>query len=161
VLDVLRHTANSPDLVLADGDVIVREGERTGSLIVLVEGRLEVRRRDITVVRIDEPGAIVGELGLLLDMVASADVVADGPCVVRRMDDAEATFAANPAFARHLATMLAQRLWQISTYLTDLQHQYADRDDTLGLVPSVLSDLLGGGRAAVDPGSDRERESPY
>ena len=88
-------------------------------------------------------------------------VVAVGPCVVRRMDDAARTFADSPEFARHLATMLAQRLWQISTYLTDLQVQYADRDDTLGLVPSVLRDLLGSGRAPAEPGSDREDESPY
>jgi CRP-like cAMP-binding protein len=161
VLDVLDLTASSPDLVLADGEVVIREGERTGALIVLVDGQLEVRRRGITVVRMDEPGTIVGELGLLLDMVASADVVADGRCVVRRMDDAEQTFANNPEFARHLATLLADRLWQISTYLTDLQHQYADRDDTLGLVPTVLRDLLGGRRSAVDPGSDRETDSPY
>lgn len=161
MLDVVHLTASSPDVVLADGDVVIREGERTGALIVLVEGHLEVRRRGITVVRMDEPGTIVGELGLLLDMAASADVVADGRCVVRRMDDAERTFATNPEFARHLATLLAQRLWQISTYLTDLQHQYADREDTLGLVPSVLSDLLGGQRPPVESGSDRESESPY
>ena len=161
MLDILQLTANAPDLAIADGEVIVHEGERTGALYILVDGELEVRRRGRTVVRMSEAGTIVGELGLLLDTVASADVVAVGPCVVRRMDDASRTFAENPEFARHLATMLAQRLWQISTYLTDLQVQYADRDDTLGLVPSVLRDLLGGGRAPADPGSDRERESPY
>ena len=39
MLDVLRLTASSPDVVLADGDVVIREAERTGALIVLVEGR--------------------------------------------------------------------------------------------------------------------------
>jgi hypothetical protein len=80
---------------------------------------------------------------------------------VRRLDDAERTFAENPEFARHLATVLAHRLWQISTYLTDLQVQYADRADTLGLMPEVLRELLGGRHAPLEPGSDRETESPY
>lgn len=161
MLDILQLTADADEIRLADGDRIIQEGERTGALYVLVEGALEVRRRGITVVTMDEPGTIVGELGLLLDIVASADVIARGACTVRRMNDAERTFAESPEFARHLATLLAQRLWQISTYLTDLQHQYADRDDTLGLVPAVLNDLLGGRRPPAEPGSERERESPY
>ena len=33
-----------------------------------------MRRRGITVVRMDEPGTIVGELGLLLDLAASAEL---------------------------------------------------------------------------------------
>jgi hypothetical protein len=57
--------------------------------------------------------------------------------------------------------MLASRLVQVTTYLSDLQEQYADRDDTLGLVPVVLRELLGSARPPADPGSDREAESPY
>jgi CRP-like cAMP-binding protein len=161
MIDVLEMTAAAPDVVVPDGDVIVREGERTNALFVLVDGVLEVRRRGRTVVQMSEPGTIVGELGLLLDIVASADVIAVGDTTVRRMDDAEQTFATSPAFAQHLATVLASRLLQVSTYLTDLQEQYADRQDTLGLVPTVLRELLGGARPAADPGSEREPESPY
>lgn len=161
MIDIIEMTSAVPDLPVADGTKVIVEGERTGALYVLVEGVLEVRRRGRAVVRMSEPGTIVGELGLLLDTVASADVVAVGECVVRRLDDAERTFVDNPAFARHLATLLAHRLWQISTYLTDLQVQYADRADTLGLMPDVLRELLGGRRPVAEPGSDREPESPY
>lgn len=161
VIDIIEMTSTVPDVVVPDGTAVIVEGERTGALYVLVDGSFEVRRRGRTVVQMSEPGTIVGELGLLLDTVASADVVAVGECVVRRLDDAERTFAENPAFARHLATLLAHRLWQISTYLTDLQEQYADRSDTLGLMPDVLRELLGGRRPPVETGSDREPESPY
>lgn len=161
MIDIIELTRSAPDRRVPDGEAVIVEGERTGSLVVLVDGVLEVRRRGRAVVQMSEPGTVVGELGLLLDTVASADVVAVGECVVRRMDDAERTFAENPAFARHLATVLANRLWQISTYLSDVQAQYADREDTLGLMPSVLQELLGGGRAPAEPGSDREVESPY
>lgn len=161
MIDIIEMTSNVPDVAVSDGETVVVEGDRTGALVVLVDGILEVRRRGRAVVRMSEPGTIVGELGLLLDSVASADVVAIGDCVVRRLDDAERTFAENPAFARHLATVLAHRLWQISTYLTDIQEQYADRADTLGLLPDVLQELLGGSRDVLDPGSEREAESPY
>ena len=131
MIDILEMTATAPDIAVADGDVIISEGERTHALFVLVGGTLEVRRRGRAIALMSQPGTIVGELGLLLDIVATADVVAVGDTVVRRMDDADRTFAANPAFARHLATMLASRLLQVSTYLSDLQEQYADREDTL------------------------------
>jgi CRP-like cAMP-binding protein len=160
-MDILDLTTQSPDIVVRDGELIIREGERSPALFVLVRGALEVRRRGLAVVRMREPGTIVGELGMLLDIVASADVVAVGDCTVRRMDDAEATFADNPEFARHLATLLARRLLQISTYLTDIQEQYADRQDTLGLVPEVVRELLGGQASIVETGSEREPESPY
>ena len=161
MIDILEMTDGSNDIVVDDGEAIIREGDRSRTMFVLVDGVLEVRRRDRAVVRITDPGAIVGELGLLLDIPASADVIACGTCTVRRWDDAEATFNDDPAFARHLATLLAQRLWQISTYLSDLQDQYADREDTLGLMPGVLGELLGDTRPPAEPGSEREPDSPY
>jgi hypothetical protein len=49
----------------------------------------------------------------------------------------------------------------VSTYLSDLQRQFADSGDVLGLVPTVLQELLGGARPVPDPGSDREPDAPY
>jgi len=164
VIDILQLTRDEPTLEVTDGDAVMRDGERSGALFILVEGGLEVRRHDQTIARFTEPGTIVGEMGLLLDVPATADVVAVGDTVVRRFDDAERCFDTNPEFARHLATVLAQRLWQVTTYLADLRDQYADRSDTLGLVPQVLGDLLGGARsgtATVEVGSEREADSPY
>ena len=160
-VDILRLTGERPNEPLADGELVLREGERSGALFVLVAGVLEVRRRGRAVVQISAAGAIVGELGLLLDSPASADVVAVGPATVRRIDDAARFFAEVPEFARHLATLLARRLWQISTYLTDLQEQFADRGEVLGLMPGVLQELLGSSLPEPEPGSERELESPY
>lgn len=160
-VDILEVTADRPDLAVAAGERILQHGVRSHSLYVLVAGVLEVQRGGRAVVQIDEPGAVVGELGLLLDSPASADVVAIGPVTVRRIDDAEEFFVRYPDFSRYLATLLARRLWQVSTYLSDLQAQFADRPDILGLVPTVLEDLLGSDRPEPDPGSDREDDSPY
>jgi CRP-like cAMP-binding protein len=159
--EIMRLTAVVPDTYVAGGTVLLREGERSGALFVLVSGVLEVRRRGIAVVDISDPGAIVGELGLLLDSPASADVVAVGDAVVRRVDDAEQWLVRAPELGRHLATLLARRLWQISNYLTDLQEQFADRGEVLGLMPAVLRELIGRQPPLFEPGSEREVESPY
>lgn len=159
--DILEVTADRPGIVVADGERILEHGVRSHALYVLVEGVLEVQRGGRAVVQIDDPGAVVGELGLLLDSPASADVVAVGTATVRKLDDAAEFFERYPGFSRYLATLLARRLWQVSTYLSDLQAQFADRPDILGLVPKVLEDLLGSTRPEPDLGSDREDESPY
>jgi len=159
--DILRATESFPREQFADGEHVLTDGVRSGSLLVLESGILEVRRRGIAVVRMDEPGSVVGELGLLLNTPATADVVAVGPVTVRTILDAATFFAEYPDFGRYLATTLARRLWQVTTYLGDLQEQLAHRGDTLGLVPVVLHDLLGSNRPPADPGSDRDTDHPY
>lgn len=159
--EIVALTADYPEVTFADGTFLLTEGARGDSLYVLVAGALEVRRRQRPVTLISEPGSVVGEMGLLLQAPASADVLASGDTTVRRIDDAEAFFERYPGFSRYVATVLAQRLLQISTYLADLQEQFADRTDILGLVPTVIEDLLGSDRAAPDVGSDREPDAPY
>ncbi|HUF99601.1 MAG TPA: cyclic nucleotide-binding domain-containing protein [Ilumatobacter sp.] len=160
-IDILALTATHPDEWANDGVRLLSDGVRSQALFVLVDGELEVQRRGRAVVRVTDPGAIVGELGFLLDSPASADVITVGPTVVRRIDDPASLFDLSPDFGRHLATVLARRLWQMSTYLSDLQEQFADQGEVLSLVPQVLDELLGSSRPSPDPGSERETESPY
>jgi CRP-like cAMP-binding protein len=108
-----------------------------------------------------EPGSLVGEIGLLLGTPANADVVAAGDTVVHRIDDAADLFIAHPEFGRHLAVVLARRLRQVTTFLGDIEQQFAGRSGMLGLVPTVLTELLSGSVGDVDPGSERELDSPY
>jgi CRP/FNR family transcriptional regulator, cyclic AMP receptor protein len=159
--EILALASQCPMVRAADGDRIVVEGDRTGELFVLASGELDVRRHGRTVVRITAPGAVVGELGFLLAEPASADVVAAGDVTVYRIDDAEDFFVRYPGFARYLATLLARRLRQVSTYLSDLQDQFADRSETLGLVHVVLGELVEDGGTVFDAGSEREPDSPY
>ncbi len=160
-LDVLRLADGAPERTLDPGDAIITFGETDPALYVLVSGALEVRRDGATLARLHDPGAIVGELSLLLGTTASADVVAVEPSVVRRLDDAEQLFREVPEFGRHLAVTLARRLHRVTTFMGDLQEQFADRPGTLGLVPTVLQGLLSHKQVDVDLGSDRETDSPY
>lgn len=159
--DLLDLVAASPRQTLDTGSSLLVEGTRSRALYVLVEGELEVRRRGIPVVTMADPGAIVGELGLLLDQPASADVVAAVPTTVHRIEDGDALLRESPELLWFLARVLARRLHQASTYLTDLREQFADRSETLRLVPDVLRELMDTSTHEHDPGSERERDSPY
>lgn len=103
----------------ADGDDIVREGERARRLFILQQGEARVERThgeySVEISRL-HPGELFGEMGFVEDYAASASVVADGPCVVDVVDDAEvlASAAADPAFAgrfyHSIAELLSRRL---------------------------------------------------
>ena len=159
--DVLEIAARHPAVSFAHGDAVVVSGERSTSLLVLVSGELVVRTGGREIARITQPGSVVGEIGLLLGAPASADVESIGDTVMHRIDDATALFTEYPGLGQHLAVVLAARLRRVTTFLTDVDQQFADRTPTLGLVPDVLSQLLSGAVRDVDTGSEREPDSPY
>lgn len=159
--EVLAFTAERPRLAVADGDLLIEAAAEGSPLFVLESGELVIETQGAPVNRIAEPGSVLGEIGLLLDEPASADVRAAGAVVVRVIDDAEALFEQEPLFARYVATTLALRLRRIMGYLDDLQRQFAGRPGALGLVPEVLEDLLADRSVAIDSGSEREPDAPY
>ncbi|MEO6571686.1 MAG: cyclic nucleotide-binding domain-containing protein, partial [Ilumatobacteraceae bacterium] len=93
---LLHMVADRPIVEFADGDLLIGAGQPDPPLFVLAAGTLEVRNRQLALARLDDPGAIVGEIGLLLGTPATADVVAVGPVTVRRIDDAGSLFADHP-----------------------------------------------------------------
>ena len=72
------------------GHLVIHEGGTTGHLFVLIEGRLEVVKGDTVVASIAEPGAIVGEMSVLLDAPHTATVRAAADSTVYEFDDAAA-----------------------------------------------------------------------
>lgn len=159
--DLLELVSTLPRLALETGETLIREGQTDAAVFVLASGALDVERAGRRVARLTDPGAIVGELSLLLSSPATADVIAAEPSIVHRVDDANGLFDTYPGFGRHLAETLARRLHRVTSYLADLHRQFDDRSGTLGLVPTVLEDLLGTERPPVDSGSDREQDNPY
>src|SRR6266850_1510236 len=56
------------------GALVLHEGSKTGHLFVLLEGRLEVIKGDSVVAVLTEPGAMLGEMSVLLDQPHTATV---------------------------------------------------------------------------------------
>jgi CRP/FNR family transcriptional regulator, cyclic AMP receptor protein len=158
--DALALTAHLPEVDLAPGDVVVREGGTSSSLWILVSGQLRVRKGDITVNTIDHPGAVIGEMSLLLGTRHSATVEATQPTRLRFAANGNALLDGDPAFARLVATGLAERLAYVTTYLADLTHQYGDVPG-LSMVATVLTQLENRTTPKAVPGSTRDRDPDY
>ncbi len=124
------------------GDVLIREGGQDGKLYVLIDGQVEVLRKDTQVSYIDEPGSIFGEMSVLLDMPYSATVKALSETKAYVIEDAIKFMMSDPAIAIDVASLLARRLYYTTSYLVDLQQQAAGKREDLDLVDRILAQLV-------------------
>jgi CRP-like cAMP-binding protein len=143
---------------LAAGTVIIREGDTTNHLYVLIEGRLEVLKGDSIVASIVEPGAIAGEMSILLERPHTATVRAALDSTIYEFGDAASFLRDHPAVALLIARLLAQRLNVATTYLADIMHQYAGHGDHLAMVGEILQSMINLPSAEVSPGSDLQSD---
>jgi CRP/FNR family cyclic AMP-dependent transcriptional regulator len=143
---------------VSPGDLVVHEGGRTGHLYVLIEGRLEVVKGDTVVATITEPGAVLGEMSVLLDMPHTATVRAATDSAIYEIDDAATFLRTQPAVAILIARMLAQRLNVANTYLADIKRQYAGHGNHLEMVGDILQSMINLSPTQVSPGSDRQSD---
>src|ERR1700720_3364071 len=87
------------------GTLVIHEGGTTGHLYVLIEGRLEVIKGDTVVASIAEPGAVVGEMSVLLDQPHTATVRAASDSTIYEFNDAAAFLNKQPAVALLIARL--------------------------------------------------------
>lgn len=158
--EILNHFSDMPQEV-ADRTVILDEGQKTGRVYVLAEGRLEVFRGDMQVTVLEEPGSLVGEMSVLLDAPHTATVRALGDAKVHVVEDGAAFFSARPELSWLVARLLARRLNAATTYLVDLKRQFAGCGNHLELVGEVLETLMHQQERSFQPGSDRDPGLDY
>ncbi len=140
--DALAACANLPVKDFAPDEPLVTEGGAGGRLYVLIAGEVRVTRGGTEVARIRTPGALFGEMSVLLDIPHSASVIAVTPVRAHVSEDAMGFIEATPAIAIHTARTLAQRLFSTTGYLADIKRQFADKSDHLGMVDTILEELL-------------------
>jgi CRP/FNR family transcriptional regulator, cyclic AMP receptor protein len=160
VADMLALSAHLPEIDYAPGDVVVQEGGASGSIWVLVSGALQVRRGDEVVNTITHPGAVVGEMSVLLGTDHGSTVEATQASRLRFAEDGHALLARDPAITKIVAIGLAERLNVVTTYLADLKHQYGDAPG-LAMVSEVLKQLAHRQAPPARPGSARDPDPEY
>jgi CRP-like cAMP-binding protein len=160
VPDMLVLSAHLPEVEFGPGDVVVREGGPGGGIWVLVSGGLRVRKGDIHVSSITNPGALIGEMSVLLGIAHSATVEATEPSTLRHAADGHGLLADDPAIAQLVAVGLAERLHFATTYLADLTRQYTGAPG-LSMVSDVLSRLEQRTGPLASPGSARDPDPEY
>src|SRR3984893_10642217 len=144
---------------VSPGDLVVHEGGRTAHLYVLIEGRLEVVKGDTIVAVITEPGAVLGEMSVLLDQPHTATVRAASDSTIYEISDAATFLREQPAVALLVARLLAQRLNVATTYLADIMQQYAGHGDHLAMVGEILQSMINLPPIKISPGSDLQSDS--
>lgn len=156
--DMLELAAALPEIRVEPGHVLCREGDAGGPIWVLVDGSLGVSKAGAEVNAIHQPGAVIGEIAVLMGSGPSATVVARTPCTLRYAEDGAAFLRSDPEIGTHVATGLARRLDFVTTYLADLKNQYGDAPG-LAMVGEVLQRLSMRQVPPAQPGSAREPNS--
>ena len=153
---ILELCKSVPERRFEPGVVLLAEGKKSGLLYVLIDGDVEIVKGDFQINIVSDPGAIFGEVSVLLDLPHMATVRALSACRAHEVRDGDAFLRAHPEIAHHLAQLLARRLHGVSTYLVDLKQQFASHENHLGMVDDVLESLVNQQHQRFIPGSDRD-----
>ena len=108
--DILKICNNLEIVTFTQGAELLEEGKKTNLIYILIEGRLQIFKNTIPVAVITEPGAVVGEMSVLLDIPHTALVKAATEVKVYRIDNGADYFKSNAELSWHIAKVLAQRL---------------------------------------------------
>ena len=134
--------AGLPTREFAPGEALLEAGTTTGRLLFLKRGEVAVERSGVTITRIREPGAVFGEMSLLLGDPHTANVIALRPTICHVVEAARDFLASTPELTTYLAVVLAHRLDAVTRYLVDVKAQYGDTDTQLGMIDEVLDSVL-------------------
>jgi CRP-like cAMP-binding protein len=113
---------------IAPGMALIEQGGRTGALYVLKDGELEVVRDGKYVTSIKTPGAVIGEMSVLLEHPHTATVRAVTEVDYFVIDNAIEVLRTHPDWLLQIARLLAQRVNTTTALLT------RDRSDDEAIV---------------------------
>jgi CRP-like cAMP-binding protein len=110
-------------------------------MFVLIEGEIEVLRDQVRVAKISEPGALFGEMHVLLGGPHHVTIRAIKPSSFALIENPRQFLASSSEASLCVAEMLAARLNTLNKYLVDVKQQYEGHDH-LGMVDDVLDSLM-------------------
>ncbi len=134
----LALAASQPVRTLAPGAVLIAQGQPGGDLYVLETGQLTVERDGVKVATISTPGALVGEMSVLLGTPNTATVRADRETQVRILENAREILENHPKLTLRLAGLMASRLDATSAFLVELTKQHSSEGER-----SLLGKIIG------------------
>jgi CRP-like cAMP-binding protein len=119
---IQKSVAALPVVTYQAGETVLVDGSRTGRLLILKKGAVAIVKEYTEIARVTEPGAVFGELSVLLDQPHTAEV-----CALERSQfhvaDAAGLLARDPMAILYVATVLARRLDGANHALIQLKHQ--------------------------------------
>jgi CRP-like cAMP-binding protein len=127
-----KRLARLPVVTHRAREVVLTAGSKTGELLFLRSGAVEIVKDGMQIGSVSEPGSVFGELAVLLDQPHTADVrtLEQSEFYVA---NAQATLAVNPTVALYVSAILARRLDAANRSLIEVKHQLK-----AGEPPSVI-----------------------
>ncbi len=117
---ILQACSNSQKIIVAKGTELLKQGSASGTLYVLASGTVDVLRGGVVVASTSEPGALFGEMSILLGTPHTATVQTRTQCEIYKFENGADFVRSNPDITFEIATLLAKRLSQATDYLTEL-----------------------------------------
>ena len=117
-----RKLADLPLAVYEEGEAVLTGGSTTGRLLILKEGAVAVVKQGVEIGKITTPGAMFGELSVLLDRPHTADVIA-AKASTFYVAHAATPFMQDPVVLRHVAAVLAGRVDRANQAFIELKQQ--------------------------------------
>ena len=116
--ELRKLSRRTTDIPIAEGHVLVKEGDRGLEFFVIVSGRAKVSRRGRKVGELG-PGDFFGELALLIDTERNATVAALTPmeAIVLSRREFDAALADAPCMTRRIMAGMARRLAEFDSKL--------------------------------------------
>jgi CRP/FNR family cyclic AMP-dependent transcriptional regulator len=139
-----RHSAAWQEILAAlpgttfdAGETVVREGTKSGRLLILKNGAVSVVKNGIEIAAVTQPGAVFGELSVLLDEPHTADVRTIEPSEFL-VADANILLTREPSALLYVATLLARRLDLANRGLIEIKSELA-----AGAPPNLIRSTIG------------------
>jgi CRP/FNR family transcriptional regulator, cyclic AMP receptor protein len=161
VADLLALSADLPLESFTTGDVIIVEGSHADRMLVLVSGSVVIERDGVTFARIDTPGAVFGEMSVVLEQPATATVTAADDVVFRVVLDPVGFLTERPGAALSVLRMTASRLDGLTRYLVDVKQQFSDAEGHLAHVDLILDRLVHHQGRTARTGSARDPDGDH
>jgi CRP-like cAMP-binding protein len=157
VREIIEHCpADMPQRTVAAGVEVMTDGLRAGVLLILIDGSVEIVKRDYRINVISEPGAVFGEISALLDSPHSATVRTLTESRFFVAEDPLGFLHSQPRIALAVSKLLAKRLHAMTSYLIDLKQQFEESGDHFGMIDEVLDTLTHTQGDDHEPGSERD-----
>jgi CRP/FNR family transcriptional regulator, cyclic AMP receptor protein len=149
--EVLAKLADFPIRMFEAGDVVLSEGSTTGWLLFLKTGAVDVVMDEVDLTRVDQPGAVFGDIGLLLGTPHTADVIAVQSSSFYVVEDAGAFLKSEPLAALYLATVLAGRLDAVNHLVVEARRRATASGQRRGLIGEMIDRLARALQIRVPP----------
>jgi CRP-like cAMP-binding protein len=114
--------ASLPLVTYQPGETVIVDGSTTDRLLILKRGNVAIVKDDTEIAKVAEPGAVFGELSVLLDQPHTADVRALETSQFH-LANATMLLVQNPIAVLYIATVLAHRLDGANHALIQLKNQ--------------------------------------